>query len=201
MQPVIVNTTRDKIVRGARERFFVHGFRGVTMDDLARELGMSKKTLYANFASKTELVDAVIMNKFEQVDADLARVCSAPGNFESRLHDLLICVQRHLDEFRPPFIRDMRREEPDLFKRVEERRRESFQRHFGQLFGEGRKSGLIRRDLPQNLMIEVLLGAVQAIMNPQKVEELGLTPKAAFTAIITLVMEGATVKRAGGRKL
>ena len=38
-----------RIVAGARRYFFAHGFRGVTMDDLAAELAMSKKTLYAHF--------------------------------------------------------------------------------------------------------------------------------------------------------
>ena len=41
-----------RIVAAARRYFLAHGFRGVTMDDLAAELGMSKKTLYAHFSSK-----------------------------------------------------------------------------------------------------------------------------------------------------
>ncbi|MGN6719163.1 MAG: helix-turn-helix domain-containing protein, partial [Candidatus Binatia bacterium] len=46
----------ERIVSAARAHFFAHGFRSVTMDDLAAELGMSKKTLYAQFPSKTELL-------------------------------------------------------------------------------------------------------------------------------------------------
>jgi hypothetical protein len=44
-------------------------------------------------------------------------------------------------------------------------------------------------------MIEILLGAVQAIMNPPKIEELGLTPKSGFTAIVKVVLEGVIIRK------
>src|SRR6188472_3074551 len=58
----------SRIVSEARRHFMAHGFRGVTMDDLAAELGMSKKTLYAHFRSKPELVQAVILAKAAEVE-------------------------------------------------------------------------------------------------------------------------------------
>ncbi|HKA32612.1 MAG TPA: helix-turn-helix domain-containing protein, partial [Candidatus Binatia bacterium] len=45
-----------RIVAAARRHFLAHGFRHVTMDDLAAELGASKKTLYASFPSKEALI-------------------------------------------------------------------------------------------------------------------------------------------------
>ena len=88
------NAARQRIVAGARRHFFAHGFRGVTMDDLAEELGMSKKTLYAHFPSKTALLEAVIGDKLQRVEADLDRVIvgrlprifSAPLHAAARLH-------------------------------------------------------------------------------------------------------------------
>ena len=65
---------RQAIVTGARRHFFMHGFRSVTMDDLARELAISKKTLYAHFQSKRALLEAVMADKFAGVSATLERV-------------------------------------------------------------------------------------------------------------------------------
>jgi hypothetical protein len=101
-----------------------------------------------------------------------------------------------MEEIRPPFLRDIRRETPDLFAVVEGRRRDVIQRHFGKVFLEGRRAGLIRQDIPPKLAIEILLGAVQAVMNPPKMEELGLTPKNGFTAIIRVLLEGLTTEKA-----
>src|SRR5437588_7649843 len=66
--------TAQRILAAARAHFFAHGFRSVTMDDLATELGMSKKTLYAEFPSKTALLRAVLLDKFASVEKDLAAV-------------------------------------------------------------------------------------------------------------------------------
>ena len=64
----------QRIVTAARQHFFTHGFRGVTMDDLAEELGMSKKTLYAEFAGKTALLRAVLLDKFHSVKRTSTRL-------------------------------------------------------------------------------------------------------------------------------
>lgn len=170
------------------------------MDDLAHEMAMSKKTLYTCFPSKTALVEAVILDKFRNVDADLSRITSASSSdCLGALRSLLECVQEHMEEIRPPFLRDIRRETPDLFVVVERRRRDVIQRHFGKVFLEGRRAGLIRQDIPPKLAIEILLGAVQAVMNPAKMEELGIMPKNGFTAIIRVVLEGLTTEKARSR--
>ena len=51
---------RQRIVEAARAHFLSHGFRSVTMDDLATELGISKKTLYTHFPGKFDLLEAVL---------------------------------------------------------------------------------------------------------------------------------------------
>ena len=58
-------SVRQRIVDAARGHFFSHGFRSVTMDDLAEELGISKKTLYAHFPGKFDLLEAVLADKLQ----------------------------------------------------------------------------------------------------------------------------------------
>jgi AcrR family transcriptional regulator len=170
------------------------------MDDLAAELGISKKTLYAHFPSKTALLEAVLADKFAGISATLEQVTrESPHDFAGALHQLLAITQRELDEIKPPFVRDMRLKTPHMFKMVERRRAELIERQFGKLFVEGQRTGMVRKDIPAKLIIEILLGAVQAIMNPPKIEALGLTPKSGFSAIIKVVLEGALAWK--GRKL
>ena len=190
---------RQRIVEAARTHFFSHGFRSVSMDDLAAELAMSKKTLYAHFPSKIALLEAVLADKFADVEAKLEEIIRAyPHDFPAALHELLASTQRELDEIKPPFVRDMRQKAPQVFKIVERRRAELIQRFFGKLFAEGQRTGMVRKDLRAELMIEILLAAVQAIVNPAKVEELGLTPKTGFGSVVKVVLEGVITRR--GRK-
>src|ERR1700730_13420798 len=137
---------RQRIVDAARVHFFSHGFRSVTMDDLAEELGISKKTLYAHFPGKIELLEAVLADKFASVESTLKQVTrSHPHDFPRTLHDLLAGTQRELDEIKPPFVRDMRQRAPHVFKVIERRRAALIQRHFGKLFVEGQRAGMVRK--------------------------------------------------------
>ena len=190
-QETPVSSPAQRIITTAREHFFAHGLRSVTMDDLAAELGMSKKTLYAEFPSKTDLLRAVLLDKFRSVDADLEQIMAqSSANALAGLQQLLACMQRHTEEIQPPFVRDIRREAPELFKLVESRRRELIQRYFGRIFDNGRREKIIRSDISTEMILEILLGAVQSIMNPAKIEALGVTPKAGYGTIITVILEG-----------
>ena len=82
-----------------------------------------------------------------------------------------------------------------MFQLVQSRRRDVIQRYFGKIFDDGRRSGIFRKDIPTRLMIEILLGATEAIMNPPKMAELGLTPKSGFLAIITVVLDGVLMEK------
>jgi len=190
------NLAAQRIVAAARAHFFAHGFRSVTMDDLAEALGMSKKTLYASFPSKTALLQAVLMDKFRNVEADLdAIMAQRSDDTLTELQRFLACMQQHTEEIQPPFVRDIRREAPELFQVIEKRRREMIQRYFGKIFAEGRKAGLVRKDIPVKLIIEILLGAVQAIMNPPKMDELGLDPKTGYSSIVSVILDGVILKK------
>jgi len=157
---------------------------------------MSKKTLYIHFSSKIALLRAVLLDKFDDLNADLDRTTSRDvSDFPSSLLELLSCLQRHMEEIQPPFLRDMRRENPDVFALIETKRRELILQYFGKVVDQGQKAGLIRKGVPANLVIEILLGAVQAIMNPQKIKEIGLTLDAGYITIIRVVLEGVMTEK------
>ena len=167
------------------------------MDDLAAELGISKKTLYTHFPGKIELLEAVLADKFAGVETKLNEVMRAhPHDFSTALHELLVNTQLELDEIKPPFVRDMRQKAPQVFKVIERRRAALIERFFGKLFIEGQRTGMVRKDVPVKLIIEILLTIVQAIMNPVKMGELGMMPKDGFAGILKIVLEGALTRKA-----
>ena len=161
------------------------------MDDIAAELGMSKKTLYADFRSKSELVQAAVVDKQRGVEADLERITSeSSSDFPSAIRQFLAKMQQHLGEIHPPFMRDIQREAPEIFEFVEIRRRDLIHRYFSKILTQGRRAGIIRKDIPTKLIIEIWLSVVQGIMNPERLTELGLAPKAGFSTIISVIFEG-----------
>jgi AcrR family transcriptional regulator len=187
---------RQRIVAGARKHFFALGFRSVTMSDLASELGMSKKTLYAHFASKTELLDATLQDKFAHVERDLERICRTPaGEFANELRQLLEVLQFHTAEIQSAFVRDVKRETPEFFEKIKERRSQMIQRYFGKVLQSGRKAGMIRSDISVRMMVEMLVGATESLVTPERMTALGLTPKEGFLTVISIFLEGVMTRK------
>lgn len=187
---------RSRLITAARAHFFGRGFRSVTMDDLAAELGVSKKTLYSHFDSKTALLEAVVLQKLGEVEQTFGAILTDPAaGFAAKLERLMDCQRKHFSELQPAFIHDMRRDAPELFRLIEERRRRLIPEFFGPLLKEGRTAGLIRKDVPLDIVVETLLAAAEALCTPAKFEETNRTPPETYAAILTIVLEGVLVKQ------
>jgi AcrR family transcriptional regulator len=185
----------SRIVQEARKEFFSLGFNSVTMDDLAGKMGMSKKTLYKYFPGKEELLEAVIQAKLNEADGDLQAAVNVPGqNIKARLASGITCLLGHMQEIKPPFVRDMSRHAPELFQRVQVRRQSLIQRHIGKILEEGTRSGEIRGDIELRLVMEILFGTVNAVMTPSKVAEMDMNPGEVLSAIFTVLLEGLLKK-------
>jgi TetR/AcrR family transcriptional regulator, cholesterol catabolism regulator len=185
-----------RVIAAARRHFFAHGFRAITTDDLAAELALSKKTLYTLFPSKEALLEAVVLQKFASVDAEVARISGdrSLGCVE-KLHELLACLQREMEEIQPSFVRDMQRGAPEVFALIERRRAGIIREHFGALFEQSRRAGMIRKDVSTTLLIAVILGAVNAVLNPAKLAELKLQPREGLLSILRIILEGAMTEK------
>ena len=76
------------------------------------------------------------------------------------LHQLLACMQRHAEEIQPPFVRDIRREAPEIFHLVKSGVG-TLSRLLREILDEGRRAGIFRKDFQARLMIEILLGTMK----------------------------------------
>ncbi|CAM4088617.1 TetR/AcrR family transcriptional regulator [Gillisia hiemivivida] len=71
---------RDKILLKSVELFLNFGFKSVTMDDIANELGISKKTIYTHFSTKTKLVEAASIHIFELISTGIDKISAQKLN-------------------------------------------------------------------------------------------------------------------------
>ena len=79
---------KDKILYKATEMFLNLGFKSVTMDDIATELGVSKKTIYNHFSNKTDLVNEVTNSVFEIVCDGIDLICRKEDNPIDELYQI-----------------------------------------------------------------------------------------------------------------
>jgi len=84
----LLSIMKDKILHKAVEMFLNLGFKSVTMDDIAHELGVSKKTIYTHFSNKTDLVKEVTDSVFEIVCTGINVICSKEDNPIDELYEI-----------------------------------------------------------------------------------------------------------------
>jgi len=87
---------KERILIKAEEMFMRYGIRSVSMDDIANNLGMSKKTLYQYFADKDELVDAVVDGHIKEIQLDCL---GCRKDARDAIHEIFITMERIVEEF------------------------------------------------------------------------------------------------------
>lgn len=80
----------------AEELFMQYGIRSVSMDDIANNLGMSKKTLYQYYVDKDELVDAVVDSHITGIEADCI---GCHEDAKDAIHEIFITMERIMVQF------------------------------------------------------------------------------------------------------
>ena len=89
---------KEKILEKATDMFLNYGFKSVTMDDIANKMGISKKTIYANYANKTSLVEDCSMNLFHKISSGIDIICSLEKNPIEELYEIKKFVMVHLKD-------------------------------------------------------------------------------------------------------
>ncbi|MBL0131025.1 MAG: TetR/AcrR family transcriptional regulator [Chitinophagaceae bacterium] len=88
---------KDRIQQKTHEMFMRYGIRSVSMDDIALQLGMSKKTLYQYFVDKDELVDAVLVDEVARGQQDCL---SCFDRSKDAVEEIFLTMKQIVEQFR-----------------------------------------------------------------------------------------------------
>ena len=161
---------KERILMKAEELFMQFGIRSVSMDDIANNLGMSKKTLYQYYADKDELVDAVVDGHIREIQSDCLN-CRKEA--EDAVHEIFITMEKIMDEFNnmnPMLLYDLEKFHFRSYQRFKEHK----DKFLGQMIREniewGIKEELYREDVNVDIMtkfrIESLLIPFNVVVFP-----------------------------------
>jgi TetR/AcrR family transcriptional regulator, cholesterol catabolism regulator len=111
---------KERIKQKADELFHRYGIKSVTMDEIASQLGVSKKTIYHSFSDKNELVDEVIVDMLR-----FNKECcqSYRANSHNAIHEVFLAMdmlQVIFDNMNPSLLFDIERNYPVTFKKFKE---------------------------------------------------------------------------------
>ena len=111
---------KERIAAKSEELFMQYGIRSVSMDDIANNLGMSKKTLYQYFADKDELVEAVVDSHINVVEGDCI---NCRNGAKDAIHEIFLTMEHIMEEFtnmNPMLLHDLEKFHFKAFRRFRE---------------------------------------------------------------------------------
>ncbi|WP_258099743.1 TetR/AcrR family transcriptional regulator [Marinoscillum pacificum] len=158
---------REKIIEGAQALFIQYGIRSVSMDDVARTLSMSKKTLYQHFSNKNELVTDAVENYMKGEMAEFADIHDHASNAIEELYNLSKCMREHVFKINPSMLYDLQKYHADAWE-IFNRFKNRFLR--GQIvdnINKGIEEGNYRPDIDPRVIAVLRLETVQLAFNDQ----------------------------------
>jgi AcrR family transcriptional regulator len=159
--------TRRRMVFAARDRFLASGFSSVTMDDIARELGMSKKTLYEFFPGKMDLLRATMRLKNQDCEQAFATYAAENLEFFARARKIFGYIAQMYARITPAYMTDVRRNAPAVWSEMQEFKRTRVRRYMLDLLDQGVKQGVLRRDLDRETLVRLYLTMTSALVYPE----------------------------------
>ena len=166
---------RERILHQARVHFFTYGYSSFTMDDLATELGMSKKTLYVHFQSKEMIIRSVLDAFAAEIREEADKLLADPVlGFTEKLRGFVLGLTERLSKISPAVLRDLRRFAPALHRHVEQLRGKNILYVFGRFVEAGQMAGMVRDEISPVFAGEFYLHAMQGLMQPATLARLDL---------------------------
>lgn len=138
---------RHHIVEQAFGTFKQRGFKNVTMDDISRHVGISKKTLYELFKHKDELVEAVVQFVIENNTCQIENTAQIGKNaIEHNIH-MMLYLDRFVGGMNPVCFLDLQRYYPVAFQLLTKHRTQFVEQSILQNLRQGIEEGLYRPDI------------------------------------------------------
>jgi len=153
------------ILARVKNLYHKYGIRSVTMDDVARELGISKKTLYQHFRDKDDLVNQVVDAEIEYRRQMFGGPQWEQMNAIEQLLELTRCVSDMLKAHSAVTEYDLKKYYPDLYVKVREVRREHIQKFFHANLKKGLDEGLYRPELHADIIIRLSVYIVDGLVD------------------------------------
>jgi AcrR family transcriptional regulator len=165
-----------RVLVAARHLLFTYGYLAFTMDELAHELGMSKKTLYRHFPAKDAIIERIVDDLGAALHRQLAAVVDHPTlGFTDKVAGVVATASATLGKVSPTMLRELQRFAPKVHAKIDAIRQEVIPLVFGRLIRDGMAEGKVRRDIDPAFATEFWLQAIRGLVQPATLERTQLT--------------------------
>ena len=158
--------TKEKILEIAREQFARYGVRTVTMEEIARLAGISKKTIYQEFADKKDLVKESFALILEE---DRAKMESLSGGEDGLIEQLILMsrtMRERLSSINPMVVVEVQKYFPEAWRMFEEFKTKIILEDLIRILEKGKSLGYFRPEIDSSILARVRMNQITSAMDP-----------------------------------
>lgn len=183
--------TKKKILATARKYFFTIGYSKATMDEIAIELHISKKTIYQLFKSKQSLLESVIYDFFQEFHDKIDQIIKNNGNNRSNvLKQFMSSVQSQISQLNIRAFEEIGKNNPRAWHIISHLREKMINNELRDLLQKAKKEGMIRRNIDLDIIVLTILNTVQSIAIPEIISQFPYSTEEMIEMIAKIIMYG-----------
>lgn len=156
---------KDRIKQKAHDLFMQFGVRSITMDEIALQMGVSKKTIYQYYADKDELVDAVMIDKIK-----FNQECCLKDrqNAKDAIHEVFLAIdmmQEMFEKMNPSILFELEKYYPEAFEKFVQHKYSFLYQVLKSNLERGMAEGLYRNDIEIEILLKMRLETMMMPFN------------------------------------
>jgi AcrR family transcriptional regulator len=157
---------KDRILAKAAELFMRYGIRSITMDEIAAQLGISKKTIYQFFTDKDDMVFAVIEQEIQKNEAECLqyRYDSNDG-----VHEIFLALEDLEEMLRytnPMMLYDLEKYHPRAFQKIRDYKYQFLYDSLLENLRKGIEDGVYRSDINRDIVAKNRIESAFLVFDP-----------------------------------
>jgi TetR/AcrR family transcriptional regulator, cholesterol catabolism regulator len=160
--------TRIKIIEVAKEQFMHLGVRAVTMDEIARLSGVSKKTIYQEFTDKNALVLETFTTFLDEHNCMMQQLPELEDGVIEHLISLSTLIRKRFSEINPMVLNELQRYYPQCWALFEDFKKRGIQEEIIKLLEMGIEKGYFRPEIDTRIMSMVRIEQMMVSFDPIK---------------------------------
>jgi AcrR family transcriptional regulator len=155
----------SRIIDFTREKFLKEGFYKTSMDTVAAQLQMSKKTIYKHFATKEKLVESIVEDVMMNIGTQVDEIIKSKLDALEKTITLMKLFGSQLIKFSDNWLRDIQIQMPALWEKIDGFRTKKMYGVLSSIIEQGKKEEYFI-DKPNELIITIFVSSIRSIVSP-----------------------------------
>lgn len=157
---------KERIIKKSKELFFRYGVKSVTMDDIANELGISKKTIYLHFEDKDDIVYQLFLGEMVEDKCEWDDLYNTSSNVIERMVKSMELIKQAFSEVNPTTLFDIKKYHPRAWNIFQEHKQRFILENLKKDLVEGIEQGYFRAEIKIDILAKMRLEQIEMGFDP-----------------------------------